>query len=378
VARVLRRASVSAPIPLEEPPSLAADPEPPRPPVAEFGQNSVSKLRTTVVSLLATLVAGTAFAIAYDGQTASHLFPGTRIGGVVVGSRSVIEADALITERVVRPLQTDPVNVRADETIRTSAWDMGVRIDVGNAVRDVHKRQQEAPFLTRLWRRVLGEEHNNPLRADISQPRLRAFVDQTAQRIDREMRDATVEIHGPTLKVVPHQVGRTLDKQGSVDRIVGALRSGDRDIELPVAITEPTLRTEAFAKVIYVRTGSNTLDLYLDGKVSRSYRVATGTPGYPTPHGQFRITAKRRNPTWGNPWAPWSMNMPAFIGPGPDNPLGTRALNLSVSGIRIHGSPDAASIGGPASHGCIRMHMRQAEELFELVDVDTPVVIVGG
>jgi lipoprotein-anchoring transpeptidase ErfK/SrfK len=89
------------------------------------------------------------------------------------------------------------------------------------------------------------------------------------------------------------------------------------------------------------------------------------------------ITAKRRNPTWVNPWADWSQTMPASIGPGPNNPLGTRALNISASGIRIHGTPDAASIGGPASHGCIRMHMHDAEALFELVDVGTPVVIVG-
>jgi lipoprotein-anchoring transpeptidase ErfK/SrfK len=71
------------------------------------------------------------------------------------------------------------------------------------------------------------------------------------------------------------------------------------------------------------------------------------------------------------------MDMPAFIGPGPGNPLGTRAMNLSASGIRIHGTPDAGSIGGPASHGCIRMLIHDAEELFDAVDVGTPVMIVG-
>jgi murein L,D-transpeptidase YcbB/YkuD len=207
---------------------------------------------------------------------------------------------------------------------------------------------------------------------------LDAFIAATAQHVDRDKRDATVEIHGAGLKVIPHQVGRRLDQQGAIDRITHGLRTGQRDIELPVAMTEPELRTEAFKKVIYVRTGSNTLHLYVDGRVSRSFRVATGTPGYPTPHGQWKITAKRRNPTWVNPWADWSQNMPAAIGPGPDNPLGTRALNLNASGIRIHGSPDAGSIGRPASHGCIRMHLRDAETLFELVDVGTPVVIVGG
>jgi lipoprotein-anchoring transpeptidase ErfK/SrfK len=330
-----------------------------------------------VLWLIAALIASTGFAVAYERQSAPHLFPGTRIGGVVVGSKSIGEAHGLVSESVVRPLQTEPVTLRADETIEATAWEMGVRVDVGSVVRDTHARQQSGSFFKRLWHRVFGDEREIELRSEISRPRLDAFIAATAQRIDRETRDATVEINGGTLKVIPHQVGRRLDQQGAIDRIVHGMRVGQRDIALPVTLTEPALRTEAFAKVIYVRTGANTLHLFKDGKVSRSFRVATGTPGYPTPHGQFKITAKRRNPTWVNPWADWSLNMPAAIGPGPNNPLGTRALNLSASGIRIHGSPDAASIGRPASHGCIRMHMGDAETLFELVDVGTPVVIVG-
>lgn len=68
--------------------------------------------------------------------------------------------------------------------------------------------------------------------------------------------------------------------------------------------------------------------------------------------------------------------MPRFIPPGPNNPLGTRALNLNVSGIRIHGTPNVASIGTAASHGCVRMVRRDIEELYELVDVGTRVLIV--
>ena len=44
---------------------------------------------------------------------------------------------------------------------------------------------------------------------------------------------------------------------------------------------------------------------------------------------------------------------------------------------RIHGTPDAASIGYSASHGCIRMRVPEAEWLFEQVDVGTPVMIVA-
>ncbi|MGH2760263.1 MAG: L,D-transpeptidase family protein [Actinomycetota bacterium] len=381
MARVLRRPSASPPRPPEEPPEVGDDALPVAAwPLAKANVAPEDRLPRSKILLwlVAALVAGSGFAVAYERQSAPHLFPGTRIGGVVVGSRSIGEAHGLVGSSVVRPLQTEPVTLRADETIRATAWEMGVRVDVGTVVRDTHARQQSRPFFNRLWQRVFGDEREVELRGEISRPRLDAFVAATAQRIDREKRDATVEIQGNGLKVIPHQVGRRLDQQGTADRIVRGLRTGERDIALPVALSQPELRTDAFAKVIYVRTGANTLDLYVDGAVSRSFRVATGTPGYPTPHGQFEITAKRRNPTWVNPWADWSLTMPAAIGPGPDNPLGTRALNLSASGIRIHGSPDADSIGRPASHGCIRMYMHDAETLFELVELGTPVVIVGG
>lgn len=362
MARVLRRTSTSASAPPEEP---LTEPAP---------RHTV---RTIALAAWMLLLVAAAVAIGYDGLSAAHLFPGTTIGGVVVGSRSLTEAQAMLTERVVKPLQTTPVTVRAHETLRASAWAMGLRMDVRKAVQAAYDEQRSTSLGARLWRRAFGDVQTYRLRGEIDEQRVRSFVADIAGRVNREPKDATVVVKGETLDVVPHQVGRRLDVDKAGAHLSRALRAGDTDIRLPVEITQPALRTEQFNKVILVRTQTNRLDLYLEGKVSKSYPVATGTPGYPTPRGQFHITAKRRNPTWGNPWAEWSMNMPAFIGPGPNNPLGTRAMNLSAGGIRIHGTPDADSIGGPASHGCIRMYMHDAEELFDIVDVGTPVVVVG-
>ena len=105
--------------------------------------------------------------------------------------------------------------------------------------------------------------------------------------------------------------------------------------------------------------------------------MATGQLGiYPTPQGHFAIVAKRINPTWVNPAKDtWGAGEPDFIPPGPDNPLGTRAMDLSAPGIRIHGTPADSSIGHYASHGCIRMHIWEAEDLFNRVEVGTPVII---
>jgi lipoprotein-anchoring transpeptidase ErfK/SrfK len=333
--------------------------------------------RTAALAIGLLVLATAAFGLGYDRLSVSQLLPGTRIGGVKVGSRTIAEAVRLLDGKVVQPLRTNAITLRAHDTLRTSAWDLGVRIDTATAVRRVFDAQQSGSLATRLWRRAFGDDVHHSLLSTIDRRKLDSYLDETAKHIDRAPKDATVEVEGAVLRVIPHEVGRRLNVDEAGRRLLRALEAGDRDVRLPVEITQPALRSEQFAKVVMVHLDTNKLDLYNDGKLSKVWPVATGTPGNPTPRGQFKITAKRTNPTWVNPWADWSMDMPARIGPGPNNPLGTRALNLSASGIRIHGTPHADSIGGPASHGCIRMYMEDAEELFDLVDVGTPVLIVG-
>jgi lipoprotein-anchoring transpeptidase ErfK/SrfK len=52
-------------------------------------------------------------------------------------------------------------------------------------------------------------------------------------------------------------------------------------------------------------------------------------------------------------------------------------MGLSAPGVGIHGTPSDASIGYSVSHGCIRMHIPEAEWLFNHVDVGTTVFIVS-
>lgn len=129
----------------------------------------------------------------------------------------------------------------------------------------------------------------------------------------------------------------------------------------------------------WIHTRTSTRELFLmDGpSLLKRYRIAVGTSDHPTPLGNWRITAKKKDPTWYNPNQPWSEDMPPFIGPGADNPLGTRALYLNASGIRIHGTYLRNSIGRAASHGCIRMYREDSEEIFELVPVGTIVRVTN-
>ncbi len=63
------------------------------------------------------------------------------------------------------------------------------------------------------------------------------------------------------------------------------------------------------------------------------------------------------------------------IPPGPGNPLGTRWMGTSAPFVGIHGTPADSTIGTRASHGCIRMHIHDAEALYDQVVVGMPVHI---
>ena len=128
--------------------------------------------------------------------------------------------------------------------------------------------------------------------------------------------------------------------------------------------------------MIVIRRGSNRLYLYRGMRPWRVFPVATGQAVYPTPLGRFRIIVKWRNPWWYPPSSPWAAGLKP-VPPGPGNPLGTRWMGLSAPGVGIHGTPDAASIGYSASHGCIRMRIPEAEWLFRQVRIGTTVFIVS-
>ena len=72
-----------------------------------------------------------------------------------------------------------------------------------------------------------------------------------------------------------------------------------------------------------------------------------------------------RNPEW-----------PVFIGPGPENPLGSHALYLSWTYYRIHGTHDTRKIGRKSSNGCIGLYNEQIAELFNLTKLGTQVLII--
>ncbi|MBM3696981.1 MAG: murein L,D-transpeptidase, partial [Actinobacteria bacterium] len=133
-----------------------------------------------------------------------------------------------------------------------------------------------------------------------------------------------------------------------------------------------TLR--AIVGKITIDLSATTLTIERDGKVVKTYRVAIGQPQYPTPTGSYKIVTKQKNPTWIPPDSPWAEGL-GEIPPGPGNPLGTRWIGTSAPAVGIHGTYADWSIGTAASHGCLRMHISDVEELYEYVAVNMPVEI---
>lgn len=108
-----------------------------------------------------------------------------------------------------------------------------------------------------------------------------------------------------------------------------------------------------------------------DGKLLKEYDIALGTPYEQTPVGTFRIFLKEEYPTW-TPGENFTDRTP--VPPGPDNPLGTRWMEFKAN-YGIHGTNKGWDISYPVSGGCIRMHDKDARELYDQVAIGTPVVI---
>lgn len=105
---------------------------------------------------------------------------------------------------------------------------------------------------------------------------------------------------------------------------------------------------------IEVSVNNRWLRLFKNNVLQKQYPIAVGRMLYDTPVGNFIIINKE---------------------PNPGGPFGTMWMSLSKEHYGIHGTNDPSSIGHAVSHGCIRMHNHDVEELASIVPIGTPVFI---
>lgn len=111
-----------------------------------------------------------------------------------------------------------------------------------------------------------------------------------------------------------------------------------------------------------------------DGK-ALVYRVAVGKAGFGW-SGQSWVSQKTKNPAWYPTARMQSEGAPNYVPPGPQNPLGVRALYLGWSEYRIHGTNAPHTIGSASSSGCFRMLNADVTDLFDRVAIGAPVYVV--
>ncbi|UWM82503.1 L,D-transpeptidase [Rhizobium sp. SRDI969] len=127
---------------------------------------------------------------------------------------------------------------------------------------------------------------------------------------------------------------------------------------------------------ILIVTSQHTLYYTTPWGEQYAYPIAVGREGKQW-FGSTRVVSKKEHPEW-RPTASMRQKnpkLPTVVRPGPSNPLGTRAIYLADGLLRIHGTNDPSSIGTNASSGCFRMYRQDVEELYELVQPGTHVIV---
>lgn len=127
---------------------------------------------------------------------------------------------------------------------------------------------------------------------------------------------------------------------------------------------------------VVINIPSRTLWVFSGDRLIQWFPVGVGRPGYMTPIGQFQVLRKVLNPGWEHPYMGAGQ---VRIAPGGNNPLGTRWIGFHRQGggeYGMHGTDNPSSVGKFSSHGCVRLKVPDAEKLFELVEIGTPVQVI--
>ena len=313
---------------------------------------------TTTVGTTTSTTATTTTTTTTTTVPKPRLLPeGVTIGGIPVGNLLPSEAASEI-----RAYFSTPLNLRLGKHVYTADPNALATPKITKAIARAKRARTFA---------------NLGLAIAVKTVKVRTFVASLAPKVEKAPLDSRLILRNLKPYLTRERPGVALAQPATVNALVKALRLNERGfVKLPTKKTRAEVTRKSFGPVIVIHRGSNRLNLYRGMKMNRIFPVATGQSVYPTPLGNFQIVVMWRNPWWYPPNSAWAKGEQP-IPPGPNNPLGTRWMGISAPGVGIHGTNNDASIGYSVSHGCIRMHVQDAEWLFNHVDVGTPVFIVS-
>jgi lipoprotein-anchoring transpeptidase ErfK/SrfK len=343
-------------------------------------------MRTRLLVLAAFVaflgLGGVAGAYFYDDSKKDLIAEGVKVNGVPIGGMTRVEAEKKLSATLLAPLDR-PVKVAyKDRTFTLSQKAAAIGIDIRGSVDKALKSSQEGNMFSRSWRNIRNESLNQELAAEVSYNK--PAIDKLVKRVRKSLKpvEAKVDLSKGFIDEHRSKTGlrvkyNTLAKE--VEQTL--LDPGNTDeVKIRTTVVQPKVSTADLAKkypaVLIVDRGSFKLTLYKNLKKAKTYGIAVGQVGLDTPAGLYTIQNKAVNPAWHVPNSAWAGDLAGKViaGDDPSNPIKARWMGI-YDGVGVHGTSDDASIGSAASHGCIRMHVPDVEELYDQVPVGAPIYI---
>jgi len=341
------------------------------------------KTKIALATCVCLLALGAVAAYAYDSSQDDTIADGVTIAGVDVGGMNANEAERAVRRQLLAPLRHSLKVGYDGESWTLSGKELKVHADIDGAVEEALDESRDGSLPERVVRYVSGGEVDESVSADVtySQPAINRFVREVAGAVGREPQDASVEAAGAELVVAPAEYGRKLRDNLLTRQLSAAVlnASADHKIAARTNSVAPEVTGEEVASeyptYLTLDRASYTLRFWKDLKLAKTYTVAVGQEGLETPEGLYAIQEKAENPTWNVPESDWAGSLAGqSIPPGPSNPIKARWMGI-YEGAGIHGTEETYSLGTAASHGCVRMAIPDVEELYDLVEVGTPIYI---
>lgn len=327
----------------------------------------------TVILIIFMLAVLLILDIAFSWQISS----GITIGEMPVGGMSKNAAAALLDREVVQPARAPITLYYGEREFQLEPESIGLWFQVDKMVDEAYWKGQGQPVPVRIFRRlfVMPLEADIPVSYELDGDKLAQRVSDIAGQINYPATNASIEITSSGPEISASAEGLKVNEEATIGAVLEAIPTDERRVPVITEPVAPEITEDVVHHVIVVDISARTLYLYDREEYVGEYVVAVGSDKYPTPPGKYHIYHKEKDPVWlpTSDWAEEQKGIP--VEPGPDNPLGKYWMDLG-GGIGIHATPYEQSLGEAVSHGCIRMATWAAEELYNTVELGTPVFIV--
>jgi len=339
-------------------------------------------LLIAVLVVLVALGGVAAAAYGYDRSNSDVIAKGIHVGGIPIGGMSADQARARLNAKF-KVLRRPIVLSYHGGHLLLSAPKAQVRVDVDALVDQALAQSHHGWFLSRAWRELTGGHVRAGLRPHVrySQAALNQTIVRIQNRVERDPMDAKLTASYNMLQIKGGKNGTQVRVALLRWQVRHALlsRHSKRWFRVPTRPVTPEVTITTLRKdnpsFITIDRGGFTLRVFQHLKLANSYPIAVGQQGLETPAGIYHVQDKQVDPWWHVPKSAWAGSLAGkVIPPGPSDPLKARWLGI-FNGAGIHGTEDIGSLGSAASHGCVRMSIPDVIDLYDRVDVGTPIFI---